>query len=68
MLTSGTRDVLLSDTARMHCKLLSAGVQAELLVAEASPHGGFMGANAPEDSEIIAQCRRFLRSALRILP
>jgi epsilon-lactone hydrolase len=63
ILTTGTRDLLLSDTVRMHRALRRAGVQAELHVAEASPHGGFMGANAPEDAEIIAECRRFVRSA-----
>jgi len=59
ILTSGTRDLLLSDTVCMHRALRRAGVKAELHISEASPHGGFMGANAPEDAEIIAECRRF---------
>jgi epsilon-lactone hydrolase len=63
ILTTGTRDLLLSDTVRMHRALRRAGVRAELHVAEASPHGGFMGANAPEDAEVIAECRRFIYSA-----
>jgi len=63
LLTTGTRDLLLSDTVRMHRALRRAGVPAELHVSEASPHGGFMGANAPEDAEIIAECRRFLNAA-----
>jgi acetyl esterase/lipase len=63
LLTTGTRDLLLSDTVRMHRALRRAGVRAELHVAEASPHGGFMGANAPEDAEVIAECRRFVYSA-----
>ena len=63
LLTTGTRDLLLSDTVRMHRALRRAGVQAELHVSEASPHGGFMGANAPEDAEIMAECRRFVRQA-----
>jgi acetyl esterase/lipase len=63
ILTTGTRDLLLSDTVRMHRALRRAGVQAELHVSEASPHGGFMGANAPEDAEIIAECRRFVYAA-----
>jgi epsilon-lactone hydrolase len=63
LLTSGTRDLLLSDTVRMHRALRRAGIHAELHVAEASPHGGFMGANAPEDAEVIAECRRFIYSA-----
>ena len=63
MLTTGTRDLLLSDTVRMHRALRRAGVRAELHVAEASPHGGFMGAQAPEDAEMMAECRRFIYSA-----
>jgi acetyl esterase/lipase len=63
ILTTGTRDLLLSDTVRMHRALRRAGIRAELHVAEASPHGGFMGADAPEDAEISAECRRFVFSA-----
>lgn len=62
LLTSGTRDLLLSDTVRMHRALRRAGVPAELHVTEAGPHGGFMG-QAPEDAEIIAECRRFMYKA-----
>ena len=68
ILTTGTRDILLSDTVRMHRALRRAGVEAELHVCEAGPHGGFMGANAPEDAEIIAECRRFIYSAWGIKP
>ena len=57
-LQSGTRDLLLSDTVRMHRRLLAAGVHAELHVFEAMPHGGF-GA-APEDLEVRAAVRDFL--------
>ncbi|MGH7823320.1 MAG: alpha/beta hydrolase fold domain-containing protein, partial [Candidatus Binatia bacterium] len=57
-LQSGTRDLFLSNTARMHRKLRSAGVDAELHVFEAMPHGGFGG--APEDVEIIVEVQRFL--------
>jgi len=63
LLATGTRDLLLSDTVRMHRALRRAGVRAELHVSEASPHGGFMGAGAPEDAEISAECRRFIHSA-----
>jgi acetyl esterase/lipase len=63
MLTTGTRDLLLSDTVRMHRALRRAGVEAELHVAEASPHGGFMGSGAPEDAEIMAEYRRFMLRA-----
>ncbi|MFC4504946.1 MULTISPECIES: alpha/beta hydrolase [Streptomyces] len=62
ILFSGTRDYLLSDTARMHRKLLEAGVRAELHVFEAAPHGMF-GGNAPEDRLLVAQAGRFLEAA-----
>ena len=64
ILTSGTRDLLLSDTVRMHRALRRKGVRAELHISEASPHGGFMGAGAPEDQEIVAECRRFVMGEL----
>jgi epsilon-lactone hydrolase len=59
VLTSGTRDLFLSNTVRMHRALRAAGVPAELHVLEAGPHGGFWG-QAPEDAEIAADVRRFL--------
>lgn len=62
-LMTGTRDLLLSDTVRMHCALRKAGVTAELYVKEASPHTGFMGSGAPEDALSMAECRRFIFSA-----
>lgn len=62
LLSSGTRDLLLSDTVRMHRLLRRAGVRAELHVTEAGPHGGFMGM-ASEDHELIAECRRFCDEA-----
>jgi acetyl esterase/lipase len=58
-LQSGTRDLFLSNTVRMHRRLRDGGVEAELHVWEAMPHGGFFGA-APEDDEIAAELRRFL--------
>jgi acetyl esterase/lipase len=57
-LQAGTRDLFLSNTVRMHRKLRNAGVDAELHVFEAMPHGGFGG--APEDRELAAELRRFL--------
>jgi acetyl esterase/lipase len=62
ILTAGTRDFLLSDTVRMHRKLLASGVHAELHVWEGAPHGLFMG-RAPEDREQVAQVRAFLEAA-----
>lgn len=58
-LQSGTRDLLLSNTVRMHRKLRSAGIAAELHVFEAMPHGGF-GGRTPEDLELTMELRRFL--------
>ncbi|WP_323743009.1 alpha/beta hydrolase [Curtobacterium sp. VKM Ac-2887] len=58
-LQSGTRDLFLSNTVRMHRKLRNAGVEAELHVFEAMPHGGF-GGSAPEDQDLSAEIRRFV--------
>jgi acetyl esterase/lipase len=57
-LQAGTRDLFLSNTVRMHRKLRDAGVDAELHVWEAMPHGGFGG--APEDLQMRIELRRFL--------
>jgi len=54
LLQSGTRDFLLSDTVRTHRALLQLGIEAELHVWEAMPHGGFgavSGTPTPEDLE-----------------
>jgi len=58
LLQSGTRDLFLSNTVRTHRKLRAAGVEAELHVWEAMPHGGFFG--APEDAEVAAEMRSFI--------
>ncbi len=59
ILLSGTRDVLLSDTVRLHRALRGAGIPADLHVWEAASHGGFLG-RAPEDDERTDEIRRFL--------
>jgi epsilon-lactone hydrolase len=58
LLSSGTRDLFLSNTVRMHRALRAAGVPAELHLIEAAPHGGFFGI-APEDAEIAQEVRLF---------
>jgi acetyl esterase/lipase len=58
-LQSGTRDLFLSNTVRMHRRLRAAGVDAELHIGEAMPHGGFSG-DTPEDLELVAELARFL--------
>lgn len=60
LLTTGTRDLLLSDTVMMHRKLREAGVTADLLVTEGGMHIGFMG-SAPEDQFVMAESRKFVR-------
>jgi acetyl esterase/lipase len=42
ILISGTRDLLLSDTVRMHRALRSAGVEAELHVYDGQAHADYM--------------------------
>jgi acetyl esterase/lipase len=66
LLSSGTRDVLLSDTVRMHRLLRRAGIRAELHVMEAGPHGGFM--SAPEDREMMGEYRRFCEDIWGLSP
>jgi acetyl esterase/lipase len=57
-LSSGTRDLFLSNTVLMHRALRRAGVPAELHVLEAAGHGGFLGM-APEDDELNRELRAF---------
>jgi len=59
LLASGTRDVLLSDTVRLHQALRAAGIEADLHVLEAAPHG-FFGGGTPEDRALDAQVRHFI--------
>ncbi len=63
ILLSGTRDILLSPTVMMHRALRRAGLEAELHVFEAMPHGGF-GGTAPEDQELLAETARFIKANL----
>lgn len=64
ILTTGTRDIFLSNTVRLHRALRKGGIEAELHVWEAMPHGGFFG--APEDAELGAEQARFVRKHLKI--
>lgn len=59
ILTSGTRDVFLSNTVRMHRALRAAGIGADLHVLEAAPHGGFM-ANTPEERDLDREILAFI--------
>jgi monoterpene epsilon-lactone hydrolase len=57
-LQSGTRDLFLSNTVRMHRALRQANVPAELHVFEAATHVMFMG--APENLDSTRELRRFV--------
>ncbi len=63
LLQSGTRDLFLSNTVRMHRALRKAGVSAELHVFEAMPHGGFLG-GTPEDLDLSSELVRFVQACL----
>jgi monoterpene epsilon-lactone hydrolase len=60
LIQSGTRDLFLSNSVLMHRKLRRAGIEAELHVWEAMPHGGFGFGSVPEDEEIGQEVRHFI--------
>lgn len=62
-LQTGTRDLFLSNTVRMHRELYRHNVDTELHVFEAMPHGGF-GGTAPEDEDLSESVRCFVRRCL----
>jgi epsilon-lactone hydrolase len=60
LLTTGTRDLLLSNTVRVHRKLRQAGVEAELHVYEGQSHANYMrDVDAPETKEAFEEIARF---------
>lgn len=60
LLTSGTRDLFLSNTVRMHLKLREAGVVADLIVFEGMSHAQYhMAADAPETAFHFTELGRF---------
>ena len=66
ILTSGTRDLLLSNTVRVHRKLRQAGVTAELHVFEGLSHNEYtMVPNAPETKEAFTEISRFFDQHLK---
>jgi acetyl esterase/lipase len=58
VLISGTRDILLSGTVRLHRAMVRGGVKAELHVWEAMTHMPFLG--APEEHEVYDQLTSFV--------
>ena len=59
MLATGTRDLFLSNTVRLHRALRSAGVPADLHVVEGAGHAGFFS-QAPEDEDLASEVRLFI--------
>jgi monoterpene epsilon-lactone hydrolase len=61
ILTTGTRDLLLSSTVRVHRKLRQAGVETALIVHEGMPHAGwYRDSTAPETKEAFEEIAHFL--------
>jgi epsilon-lactone hydrolase len=60
ILTTGTRDLFLSNTVRVHRKLREAGVIADLMVFEGLSHAQYLFApDAPESKEHFAEVSAF---------
>jgi monoterpene epsilon-lactone hydrolase len=60
MLTSGTRDLLLSNTVRVHRKLRQAGIEAALQVFEGQAHAQYLFDDAaPETKEVFVEIAKF---------
>jgi monoterpene epsilon-lactone hydrolase len=59
LLVTGTRDMLLSDTAILHRALLRAGVDARLVVFEAMPHAFWYHFDFPETKEALELMAKF---------
>jgi monoterpene epsilon-lactone hydrolase len=65
ILTTGTRDLLLSNTVRVHRKLRQADVVAELQVYEGQSHAQYMrDVNAPETKEAFEEIAKFFNRYL----
>ncbi len=64
ILTSGTRDLLLSDTVRAHRKLRQAGVEAFLQVFEGQSHAQFLTPFLPETEEAFGEITAFFERHL----
>jgi acetyl esterase/lipase len=61
ILTTGTRDLLLSDTVRTHQKLLQSAVEADLLVFEGMSHAQYtIDDRIAEDRQAFAEISAFL--------
>ncbi len=60
-LVTGTRDILLSDTIRVHRKLRQSGVEASLNVYEGLFHGAYISSGfSPEFYQVYGELNQFL--------
>jgi acetyl esterase/lipase len=65
ILTTGTRDLFLSNTVRVHRRLRAAGVEAQLEVYEGQSHGQYIpDPTAPETKEAFGEITKFFDSHL----
>ena len=64
LLVAGTRDTLLSHTARFHLAHIRAGVDARLVIFEAMPHAHWAYVDAPESDEAFQVMANFFTAAL----
>jgi len=65
ILTSGTRDLFLSNTVRTHRKLRQAGVEAALQVFEGMSHAQYtLSPYTPESKEVFTEIARFFEAHL----
>ncbi|MFT4302022.1 MAG: alpha/beta hydrolase [Desulfovibrio sp.] len=66
LLTTGTRDLFLSNTIRMHLKLRQAGIDADLIVFEGMSHAHYlMDPNAPETRFHFTELKKFFNQHLQ---
>lgn len=65
LLFTGTRDLFLSNTIRMHLKLKDVGVKADLIVFEGLSHAQYlMTVDAPETQRYFYESRQFFNQYL----
>lgn len=64
-LAAGTRDLFLSNTARMHQKMLENDVPAELVILEGLSHAQYMVPGTPEAGFYFQQLKKFFDKNLK---
>ncbi len=67
LLTTGTRDLFLSNTVRVHRKLRDAGVFADLTIIEALSHADYAALpDSPESAQVYGDAAAFFRHRLAV--